>query len=62
MNGRLRFLILKAQLSDAFSQWLARQLPQQVVLFATLHLWAAVGGEEVTLLEAVARWQRNQVR
>ena len=62
MNGRLRFLILKAQLSDTFSQWLARQLPRQVVLFATLHLWAAVGGEEVTLPEAVARWQRSQVR
>ena len=68
-NGRLRIAILKNNLIDSLSRWLARQLPRQVILFATIQLWAAATtgpyaseDNEITMPQAIARWQRREIK
>lgn len=67
MNGRLQLAILKNNLVDTLSQWLAHLLPRQVILFATIQLWAAAttdtgSDKDITVAEAVRRWQRGAIK
>ena len=67
MNGRLRLAVLKNNVIDALSQWLARLLPRQVILFATIQLWAAAttdaySDNDLTVAEAIRRWQQGTLK
>lgn len=67
LNGRLRLAVLKNNVIDILSQWLARLLPRQVILFATIQVWAAAttdtySDNDLTVAEAISRWQQDSLK
>lgn len=66
MTWRLRWIVFKNTVADWLSQWLAGLLPRQVILMATVHLWAAVSNAddymELTVSQAVTKWQEKARR
>lgn len=66
MSWQLRWIVFKNTMTDWLSQWLAGLLPRQVILMATLHLWAAVASSddymEMTVSQAVIKWQEKNGR